>query len=138
MLKAPVYRNAHGRAAMLLCRLAGTAALLVGAQMALAQNTTEPATPDHACAEDQYKALGGSSTLSCNANDLVVSASAVINNNTVGACPNDGLVHQVDILAFHKMRRPPVTLEQVLQFLMGHTRKNRRVVDLVPVQIEDR
>ena len=98
MLKAPVYRNAHGRAAILLCRLAGTAALLVGAQVALAQNTTEPATPDHACAEDQYKALGGSSTLSCNANDLVVSASAVINNNTVGACPNDGLVHTVDIL----------------------------------------
>jgi len=98
MLKAPVYRNAHGRAATLLCRLAGTVALLVGAQVALAQDTTEPATPDHACAEDQYKSLGGSSTLNCVANDLVVTASAMINNNTVGACPNDGQVHTVDIL----------------------------------------
>lgn len=98
MLKAPVYRNAHGRAATLLCRLAGTAALLVGAQVALAQDTTEIATADHACAEDQYKSLGGSSTLNCVANDLVVTASAMINNNTVGACPNDGQVHTVDIL----------------------------------------
>jgi len=98
MLKAPVYGNARGRAAALLCRLAGTAALLVGAQVAQAQDTTEAAAVDHACAEDQYKALGGSSTLNCVANDLVVTASATINNNTVGSCPNDGLVHTVDIL----------------------------------------
>src|SRR6185369_369354 len=97
MLKAPVYGNARGRAAALLCRLAGTAALLVGAQVAQAQDTTEAAAVDHACAEDQYKALGGSSTLNCVANDLVVTASATINNNTVGSCPNDGLVHTVDI-----------------------------------------
>jgi len=78
--------------------LAAAATLLAGAQMAQAQDTTEPATTDHACAEDQYKALGGSSTLNCVANDLVVTASAMINNNTVGSCPNDGLEHEVDIL----------------------------------------
>ncbi|HET7063572.1 MAG TPA: hypothetical protein VFI49_04790 [Rudaea sp.] len=98
MFKATVDKDARGRVATLLFGLAATSALLVGAQVAQAQDTTEAATPDHACAEDQYKALGGSSTLNCVANDLVVSASAVINNNTVGACPNDGLVHLVDIL----------------------------------------
>ncbi len=98
MLKATVNKDARSRAGNLFFGLAAAATLLTGAQMAQAQDTTEAATPDHACAEDQYKALGGSSTLNCVANDLVVTASAMINNNTVGSCPNDGLVHTVDIL----------------------------------------
>ena len=98
MRKATVDKDARSRACNLFCGLAATAALLVGAQVAQAQDTTEPATADHRCAEDQYKALGGSSTLNCVANDLVVTSSAMINNNTVGSCPNDGLTHVVDIV----------------------------------------
>src|SRR6185437_4944313 len=36
------------------------------------------------------------------------------------------------------MWRPPVTFEQVFQFLMRYSCEERRVVDLVSIQIEDR
>jgi len=77
------------RAPQLLRRLTITAAFLVGAQAAQAQtpDTIEVATHPHACAEDQYKSLGGSSTLGCTANDLVVTATAKLNGNTVQQCP---------------------------------------------------
>jgi hypothetical protein len=60
MLKGPCFmENARGSGCRVLCRLAGTALCWSAAQVAQAQDTTEAAAVDHACAEDQYKALGG-------------------------------------------------------------------------------
>src|SRR4030095_8160709 len=47
------------------------------------------------------------------------------------------LVHEFDVVAFHEMRCPPVSLEQLFQFFVRYARKQCRVVDLVSVQIEN-
>src|SRR6185503_18061256 len=48
------------------------------------------------------------------------------------------LVHRRRIGTFDKQRRVPVTLEQAFQLLVTDARQQRRIVDLVTVQIEDR
>ena len=48
------------------------------------------------------------------------------------------LVHALGVGALHKVGRPAVTPEQVLQFLVADARQKRRVVDLVSVEVEDR
>ena len=70
-----------------LYRAIAATTLLYGAQLAYAQDTTVPAATVHACAEDQYKSLGGSGTLGCTAGDLAATVSAQVPGNTVGSCP---------------------------------------------------
>src|ERR1019366_6942910 len=48
------------------------------------------------------------------------------------------LMHAVDVRTFHKIRRPAVTAEQVLQFFVRDPSQQGRVVDLVAVQVKDR
>src|SRR3954447_12152971 len=44
------------------------------------------------------------------------------------------LVHEFRIAAFDEMRRPAISLEQILQLLVRDARQERGVVDLVPIQ----
>ena len=48
------------------------------------------------------------------------------------------LVHAVVIGALDEVRRPAVAAQQALQFLMRDARQQRRIVDLVAVQMKDR
>ncbi len=48
------------------------------------------------------------------------------------------LVHALGVGAFDEIRRPAVAVEQVLQFLVRDARQQRRVVDLVAVEVQDR
>ena len=49
-----------------------------------------------------------------------------------------GLVHAVVVGAFDEVRRPAVAAHQALQLLVRNARQQRRIVDLVAVQMEDR
>ena len=48
------------------------------------------------------------------------------------------LVHQLGIIALHRVRRVPVAAQQRLQLLMRDPGQHCRVGDLVPVQVQDR
>jgi hypothetical protein len=48
------------------------------------------------------------------------------------------LVHAFGVRAFDETGRPAVAPEQLLEFLMADSRQQRRVVDLVAVEVEDR
>jgi len=88
MSKATVDKDARSRASNLFFGLAATATLLAGTQMAYAQvDTVSTASFGHACAEDQYKSLGGSGTLGCTAKDLTATVTAVVGATTIGNCP---------------------------------------------------
>src|SRR5690349_21512997 len=47
------------------------------------------------------------------------------------------LMHAVDVGAFHKIGSPAVAAKQVFEFLARNARRQRRVVDLVAVQVKD-
>ena len=48
------------------------------------------------------------------------------------------LVHQLGIIALHRVRRVPVAAQQRLQLIVRDPGQHRRVGDLVPVQVQDR
>src|SRR5262249_29402540 len=48
------------------------------------------------------------------------------------------LVHAERIRSFDKVRRPPVTAEQVLQLSVSDSGQQRGIVDLISVQMKDR
>jgi hypothetical protein len=47
-------------------------------------------------------------------------------------------MHRRTIVAFDKVGLPAVASEKLLQLLMLNAGKNRRIADLVSVQVEDR
>ena len=48
------------------------------------------------------------------------------------------LVHAVVVGAFDEIRRPAIAAQQALQFLVRDARQQRRIVDLVAVEMQDR
>ena len=50
----------------------------------------------------------------------------------------NSLMHGLAVRPFHKIRGVAVTLEKVFQLPMTNPSEDRRVIDLVPVQVEDR
>ena len=48
------------------------------------------------------------------------------------------LVHAYRIGTFHKLRRPSIATEKALQFLVADSSKERRVIDFVTIQMQDR
>ncbi len=72
--------------------------------------------------------------------DLAIGAGLVLNaldllDNHI-ECDSHGLVHQFRFLALHKVRRPAVTTQQLVQFLMSDTREHRRVGDLPAIKMQ--
>ena len=49
-----------------------------------------------------------------------------------------GLMHALVLRAFHEVGRPAITSQQTLQFLVADPRQQRRIVDLVAVQMKNR
>ena len=46
-------------------------------------------------------------------------------------------VHRHGIIAFHKVGLPAAAMEEVYDFLVAHTRKDRRIGDLIAVQMQN-
>src|ERR1700756_395543 len=59
-------------------------------------------------------------------------------NNAMLSRRGHGLMHGVDVGALDKVRCPTITAQKALEFLVRDSRQQRRVVDLVAVEVKNR